>query len=234
VPAVSTSAALPVLSSLPAPINPSPDALDCLRVGDIPSEVTNEELARFFSMVGVVPLRLHRTVMGDTAYLEFASEADAEKAFALRKETLRHRRLEFTPTTYEKVQRVLRHSPPRESTRKTSSRVDRSRSRSPVRSRSKEQRDRERSSRVVVVRRDFDRGSRGSATSRGGYSPRSRSRSRSPVRTRDRGDDPRDTSRSSDDRTRYPELSSSSSRTSRGVDSYRERARDDYSSSSRK
>jgi hypothetical protein len=246
-PAVSAppiSAALPLLTS--APINPSPDILDCLRIGDIPPDADNEELTRFFARAGVIPLRLHRAVMGETAYLEFANEGDADKALALRKESLRHRRLEFTPTTYEKVQRVLRQSPPRESSRRSTRSVrDRSRSRSPrspVRSRSRE-RERKRAREVVLVRGlDFDR----STTSRGGYSDRSRSRtrsrSRSPVKARDRvdrADDPRISRSTSDERkrdSRFIDLpsSSTSSRTSRAVDSYRERARDDYSSSSRK
>ena len=83
------------------------EVYDCLKMDDIPSDATDEELSLFFSAVRVVPVRLHRKLRGDTAYIEFSSEAEAEMAYGLRRELLRGRRIMLSPLSYDDVAYIV-------------------------------------------------------------------------------------------------------------------------------
>lgn len=84
-----------------------PTQSHALKMRGIPYSATDQQIHKFFLDARVNPLRIHRQYGGGEAYIEFASQQDAQLAFSLHKCYMGQRYIELIMVTPEEFMHVV-------------------------------------------------------------------------------------------------------------------------------
>jgi len=78
-----------------------------LKMDGIRREAVDQDIAKFFRSVGVLPIRIHRKTTGENAFVEFLSEDECKIAMTKNNQHIRDRYVTLMPVTSEEVSRVV-------------------------------------------------------------------------------------------------------------------------------
>lgn len=80
-----------------------------LRMQGIPREATDNEIARFFRAVGILPSRIHRKQTGDSAFIEFVSESECQIGFSRNHQYIGSRYINLKMVPFDEVANAVPH-----------------------------------------------------------------------------------------------------------------------------
>jgi len=78
-----------------------------IKMDGLPREATDQDIAKFFRSVGVLPIRIHRKNTGEHAYVEFLSESECKVAMTKQNQHIRDRFISLKAVTTSDVASVV-------------------------------------------------------------------------------------------------------------------------------
>jgi len=78
-----------------------------LRMEGIPRDANDQELAKFFRSVGIIPKCIHRKISGDNAFVEFQNEDECKIALTKHSQHIFERYITLKPVTAHEVSRMI-------------------------------------------------------------------------------------------------------------------------------